>query len=64
MDEGIGAQFELRKARRHCGRARRGIREHQLQLGTVMTIQENSGHIWPARSSGAVITAINKMTGK
>ena len=35
-----------------------------LQLGTVITIQEYNGTIWPARPSGAVITAINKMTGK
>jgi hypothetical protein len=35
-----------------------------LQLGAVMTIQEYAGQIWPARPSGAVITAINKITGK
>jgi hypothetical protein len=35
-----------------------------LQLGAVMTIQEYTGQIWPARPSGAVITAINKITGK
>jgi hypothetical protein len=35
-----------------------------LQLGAVMTIQEYTGQIWPARPSGAVITAINKIGNK
>ncbi len=35
-----------------------------LQLGAVMAAQEYAGQIWPARPSGAVVTAINKITGQ
>ena len=35
-----------------------------LQLGTVMTIQEYNAEIWPARPTGAIIKAINKIAGK